>query len=285
MKHLLQCKASGLAQAFSEVLTLNISLTQHRVDLKDCSLFYQQGGVKTDAPPLLFLHGWGISSEPYAEILRLLAQQHTVIAPDLPSFGRSSYSNLIPDYESYAEFLLAFLEALDLPKVHVAGHSLGGGIALTMAALCPDKVDRLILIGSTGIPTFSLLEIAPRRAVEMTVQTFLPHLELKFVKIPQVFSHNLLFNTGNVLQALLLSLQADIRHLFPKIQAPALLLWSDQDLTEPIAIAQEMAATLPNAKLVTVEEGCHEWALWYPEKLASIVLEFIQQREQVGLGR
>lgn len=65
----------------------------------------------------------------------------------------------------------------------------------------------------------------------------------------------------------------------PKIQAPCLLLWSKKDLTTPLSAAQEMANLIPNSKLVTVEEGYHEWGLWYPEKLSSIMLDFIGQVE------
>ncbi|HEY9879557.1 MAG TPA: alpha/beta hydrolase [Leptolyngbyaceae cyanobacterium] len=264
----------------SEVLTLQTQLTSHRVDLPRCSIFYQQGGTQSSSTPILFLHGWGISTEPYQEILELLAQKHTVIAPDLPSFARSTYSGLIPDYEGYAEFLHSFLEALNLQRVHLVGHSFGGGVAITLAALFPEKVKSVMLVGGTGVPTVSIPEIALRRAVEMAWQTFLPRLELKFIDIPRVFTHNLLFNTGNVIQVLLLSLNGDLRHLLPKVQAPCLLVWSDKDLTIPLDRAQEMATTLPHATLKTVEEGCHEWGLWYPDKLTTMLLQFVAQIEQ-----
>jgi pimeloyl-ACP methyl ester carboxylesterase len=114
----------------------------------------------------------------------------------------------------------------------------------------------------------------------MTAQISIPKLKLQLVDIPRVFSYNLLFNTGNVIQALLLSLYKDLRHLFPKIKAPCLLLWSEKDLTTPLTVAQEMAAMIPDSRLVTVEEGCHEWGLWHPEKFASLVLDFIHQVEQ-----
>lgn len=255
-------------------------MDEHHVDLKDCSIFYTQGGSKSNSTPILFLHGWGISAEPYYEVLRLLAQQHSVFAPDLPSFARSSYPKLIPDYDSYAKFLLSSLDALNLQQVHLVGHSLGGGIAITLSALVPDRVKSLILVDSTGIPCVSIPEVVPRRAIEMSAQLLLPRLKLKLVDIPQVFSYNLLFNTGNVLQALLLSLHADLRHLLPNIQAPCLLLWSEKDLTTPLTAADEMAATIPNCKLTTVEEGFHEWGLWYPEKFTSIILNFVHQVEQ-----
>ncbi|WP_199192401.1 alpha/beta fold hydrolase [Chlorogloea sp. CCALA 695] len=228
----------------------------------------------------MFLHGWGISTEPYYETLKLLAQQHPVFAPDLPGFARSSHPKLIRDYDSYAKILLSFLDTLNLQKVHLVGHSLGGGIAITLSAQAPERVKSLILVDSTGIPSVSIPEAIPRRAVEMTTQFFLPKLKLKLIDIPQAFAHNLLFNTGNVIQALLLSLQVDIKHLLPKIEAPCLLLWSKEDLTTPLTAAQEMTAKISNSKLVTVEEGCHEWGLWYPEKFTSILLDFIHQIER-----
>ncbi len=255
-------------------------LVDCRVDLKDCSIFYQQGGLKSSSTPILFLHGWGISAKPYQEVLELLAQQHPVIAPDLPSFARSSYRNLIPDYDSYAKFMLSFLETLNLEQVHLVGHSIGGGIAITLSTMIPDKVSSLVLVDSTGIPSVSIPQIVPRRAIEMTAQISIPKLKLQLVDIPQVFSYNLLFNTGNVIQALLLSLYKDLRHLLPKIKAPCLLLWSKKDLTTPLTVAQEMAAMIPDSRLVTVSEGYHEWGLWHPEKFASLVLDFIHQIEQ-----
>lgn len=264
---------------FNQVPRPQSQLSNHQVELEGCSIFYTQGGLRSDSTPILFLHGWGISSEPYYEVLELLAQQHALLAPDLPSFARSSCPKLIPDYDTYAKFLLSLLDRLNLQQVHLVGHSLGGGIAITLSTLAPERVKSLVLVDSTGNPSVFIPEIVPRRAVEMTAQFFLPGLKLKLVDIPQVFSHNLLFNTGNVIQALLLSLLVDLKHLLPRIQAPCLLLWSEKDLTTPLTAAQEMAAKIPNSKLTTVEEGWHEWGLWYPKKFTSIVLDFIHQVE------
>jgi pimeloyl-ACP methyl ester carboxylesterase len=255
-------------------------LNEQYVDLENCRLFYTQCGSNLEATPIVFLHGWGISAEPYGEVLQLLAQQQAVFAPDLPSFARSSYDQLLPDYDSYARFLLAFLDSLNLHQVHLVGHSLGGGIAITLSALAPKRVKSLVLVDSTGVPRVSLLEVIPRRAIEMTAQLLLPRLGLKLGKIPQVFMHNLLFNTGNLLQALFLSLQVELKHLLPKIQAPCLLLWSDKDLTTPLEAAQEMAATIPDSSLTIVEEGFHEWGLWYPEKFTALLLAFMRQVER-----
>ena len=262
---------------FNQVSTAQPQLNNYHVDLEGCSIFYTQGGLKSDPTPILFLHGWGISAAPYHEMLKLLAQHYPVLAPDLPSFARSSCSNLIPDYDSYAKFLSSFLDTLNIQQVHLVGHSFGGGIAIALSALAPDRVKSVVLVDSTGIPSVSILEAVPRRTIEMIAQFFLPGLKLKLIDIPQIFFSNLLFNTGNVIQALLLSLQVDLRDLLPKIKAPCLLIWSEKDLTTLITAAREMAARIPNSRLTTVEEGWHEWGLWYPEKLTSIMLNFIRQ--------
>ncbi|WP_199321864.1 alpha/beta hydrolase [Leptolyngbya sp. FACHB-321] len=226
-----------------------------------------------------------VGASPLNPMVKSCNDWHTssqCLAPDLPSFARSSYDQLLPDYDSYARLLLAFLERLNLHQVHLVGHSLGGGIAITLAALAPERVRGLVLVDSTGVPRVSLLEVIPRRALEMTAQLLLPKLGLKLGKIPQVFTHNLLFNTGNLLQALWLSLQVELKHLLPQIQAPCLLLWSDKDLTTPLEAAQEMAAMIPNSSLTTVEEGFHEWGLWYPEKFTALLLTFVRQVERTA---
>jgi pimeloyl-ACP methyl ester carboxylesterase len=254
---------------------LSCQFVEKRIQVGERSVFYREGGQTSNKTPILFLHGWGISTQPYQEILELLAQQHHVIAPDLPGFAQSSSPQLNNNYGSYAELLIGFIQALHLEKVHLIGHSFGGGLSVTIAALKPERVESIVLLDSTGVPVGSVPETLLKRAIEMPLQISPAKLKLQFFDIPQVFSYNLLFRLENVIQALLLSLQKDLRPLFGQIQAPCLLLWSTQDLTTPPGAAQEFAQKIANSQLVMVEEGCHEWSLWYPEKFAAIALEFI----------
>lgn len=259
-----------------ENLRTQSKLQKNVIEFKEYRIFYQYSGLQPGVTPILFLHGWGISTEPYNHILNLFAQQHPIIAVDLPGFAQSSYSNFIPDYETYAKLLVNFIEALGLESVHLVGHSLGGGISIVLANLIPQKISSIVLVDSTGAPELSIPEVAVRRAIEMTAQMSISNFDLQLYEIPKVFSNNLLFNTGNVLQALLISLVKSLRHYMPTIAAPCLLLWSEKDLTTPLSAAHEMATLIPNARLKIVEEGYHEWALWYPEEFTAIVLEFVR---------
>lgn len=253
---------------------MKANLVQKQVDLKECKIHYLEGGDPT-APSVLFLHGWAISAQPYCEILTLLAQDHHIIAPDLPSFAQSTHSELIESYANYSEILVSFLTAIALPKVHLIGHSFGGGIAVTIASFASEKVQSLILVDSTGVPAGSIPEVLLRRAIEMPLQISLPKLHLQLVEIPQIFFPNFIFNTGNFFQTLFLSLEKDLTPLLSQIQAPCLLLWSRKDLTTPLPTAEEFHRRIKHSKLTIVEEGYHEWNLLYPEKFATIVSEFI----------
>ena len=63
-----------------------------------------------------------------------------MIASELPGFGKTSHSNLNWDYNNYARFLITFLNILNIKKIHIIGHSLGGGIATTIADSMPTFV-------------------------------------------------------------------------------------------------------------------------------------------------
>jgi pimeloyl-ACP methyl ester carboxylesterase len=251
-------------------------LIQKQMDLGICKISYLEGGAVSESPPILFLHGWGIAANPYHEILDILAQRYQVIAPDLPNFAGSSYPGIVESYGQYAELLLAFLKALKLDRVHLIGHSLGGGIAVTIATFSPQKVASLTVVDGTGIPIGSVVEVLFRRAIEMPLQLSPDKWYLQFVEIPQVFVPNLIFNTQNVIQALLLSLEKDLRSLFSLVKAPCLLLWSEKDLTTPLSAGEEFHHRITGSKLVVVQEGYHEWSLLYPEKFTALILDFVQ---------
>lgn len=79
--------------------------------------------------------GWAVSTEPYLESLSRLAQNYKVIAPDLPGFGRSQTQKTFKSYRDYADLLASFINELNLPKIHLLGHSMGGAIAIILANL------------------------------------------------------------------------------------------------------------------------------------------------------
>ncbi len=104
-----------------------------------------------ESPPLVLIHGFGGDLNNWLFNQPVLAERRPVMALDLPGHGGSSKTMEAFDIETLARALGEFLDALDLPVVHLAGHSLGGAVAAKLALTQPDRVRSLALIASVGL--------------------------------------------------------------------------------------------------------------------------------------
>lgn len=104
------------------------------------------------APPLVALHGWLDNAGSFAALAPLLAPHHRVIALELPGHGHSDQlpAGASYHYLDHVRAVLAALNALELPRCRLLGHSLGGGVASLVAAAAPERIERLWLIEGLG---------------------------------------------------------------------------------------------------------------------------------------
>jgi len=121
--------------------TRDIQLHGHR-------LSYRCGG---SGPLLILIHGITNSSASWEPVLPLLERDFTVIAPDLLGHGDSAKPRGDYSLGSFASLLRDFMLALGHERATIAGHSLGGGIAMQMAYQFPERVERLVLVSSGGL--------------------------------------------------------------------------------------------------------------------------------------
>jgi pimeloyl-ACP methyl ester carboxylesterase len=106
--------------------------------------------------PVVFIHGSGPGVSAYANwrlVIPALAEAgFHVFAPDMVGFGYTDRPEGIEyNLETWADQIVGFLDALDLPRVSLVGNSFGGGLALRVATRHPDRVDKLVLMGSMGV--------------------------------------------------------------------------------------------------------------------------------------
>ena len=109
-----------------------------------------------EGPPVLLLHGSGPGVSAWANWrlpMPYLTEHHRVLAPDLAGFGYSE----IPDgwqfsTQTWLRQTVDFLDALGIEKTSVVGNSFGGSMALALAIHHPERVDRIVLMGSVGVP-------------------------------------------------------------------------------------------------------------------------------------
>src|SRR5438094_2719126 len=124
------------------------AVRSEEIDLHGHRVSYRTAG---EGPVVLLIHGIAGSSQQWLDSMTLLAEDHTVVAPDLLGHGRSAKPRGDYSLGAYAAGLRDLLVALDCSKATVVGHSLGGGIALQFAYQFPERSGRLALVSSGGL--------------------------------------------------------------------------------------------------------------------------------------
>jgi pimeloyl-ACP methyl ester carboxylesterase len=247
--------------------------------LGDARVSYLEAG---QGEPFVFLHGWGLTPRSYAGgVTRLCQAGIRVIAPALPGFGGSTPLPVRrTTVDGYADRIAELIDELALPSpVFLAGHSLGGGVALRLAARRPDLVRSLTLVNSVG---GSPGAIGRRNAEGMTSRPWwqwalaavteaspreLPRLLPSFARdlVPNALRRPLATAAGGY-AALTADLADDARDLVAA-GLPVLFVWGDRDrLIAPGAFTQVESAMPPE-----IVSGRHSWVFTNPEAFSQLM--------------
>ncbi len=120
------------------------------------------GGIRTNfhdvgsGSPVLFIHGSGPGVSAWANwrlVLPEIGKRARCIAPDMVGFGFSDRpAGVRYDMDTWVAQAVGLLDALELPQADLVGNSFGGALALALAIRHPQRVRRLVLMGSVGVP-------------------------------------------------------------------------------------------------------------------------------------
>ncbi|MCO5974572.1 alpha/beta fold hydrolase [Actinoallomurus soli] len=121
------------------------------IRFRDIHGYWRAFRMTGSGPPLLLIHGIGDNSGTWEAVIPRLADRHTVIAPDLLGHGQSAKPRADYAIPAYACGMRDLLGVLDIDRVSVVGHSLGGGIAMQFAYQFPERCERLVLVAPGGI--------------------------------------------------------------------------------------------------------------------------------------
>lgn len=229
----------------------------------------------TDAPAVLLLHGFGSSLQTWDAWAEGLSATHRVIRIDLPGSGLSP-PDPAHDYrdERSLQMLLTLLDHLGLPSVSVVGHSMGGRIAWTFAALHPERTHKLVLVAPDGfasegfeygkamqVPAMLgwMRHVLPKPLLRMNLQAAYARPE-SLTEAMTVRYHDLILAPG-ARQAMLDRLQQTVLQepgpRLRQIQAPTLLVWGEADAMIPFGNARDYQQALPVSRLVSWPQVGH----------------------------
>ena len=252
------------------------------VDVRGCKIHVQRGGK---GEPLLFLHGaQGLAG--WDAGLQALSQQFDVIAPDLPGFGRSAASDNVDDVADLAMFTFDLLDAMKIPRVHIAGECLGGWVAMEMAIRSTARIATLSLNNSAGIR----IKGAPRADMFICGPDEL--MGLLFAnpasgaawqqQWQQTPGHQDMAERNNgaaakfCWQPRLANLKLD--RWLHRIDVPTHIVWGDDDKVIPPAYGNELGRLIRGASLSILPACGHVAHFEQPQALAAEIAGFVKRR-------
>ena len=233
---------------------------------------------------VVFLHGWPDSWFTFSRVLPLLPQHLRSVAVDQRGFGdsdRPESGYAIPDL---AGDVVAFLDALEIDRVTLVGHSFGSFVARQVAIAEPGRVARLVLIG-TGFtesnPVIRDLPAAMRDLPDPVPVEFVRDFQAStaYRPIPAEFFERIVAESLKLPARLWRELidrllEYDDAGQLSRIAAPTLLLWGDQDALFSRTEQDRFLAACPGARLLVYEGTghCPNWE--QPERVASDIAAF-----------
>ena len=221
-----------------------------------------------DGPPVVLLHGSGPGVSAWTNwkrVIPALSDKFRVIAPDLPGFGYTERKpDLQYDMKLWTKHLIAFLDALELPKVSLVGNSFGGSLALAAAARFPDRFDRLALMG-TPCDKFVMSpglragwDYEPSREAMRATMAHFPYDPAIITDelVEDRYQASLIPGAQEGLRKLLAkpNLEGDTplsgmpEAMVANIEHPTLILHGREDMVIPVEMGLKLGRAMPNAE-------------------------------------
>jgi pimeloyl-ACP methyl ester carboxylesterase len=231
-----------------------------------------------DGPVVVVLHGWGGRIESMAPVLDCLRSSFRVIAFDLPGFGKTPLPRGVWGTPDYAAFVRDALTGLNVTKAHFVGHSFGAKTSLYLAATHQDLVDKLVLVGSSGLRTPPSMKARFKRGVSKGARAAGrlgdPGRKVRDAVYRRIASADYR-DAGPLRPILVRVVNEDLERMLPRVAASTLLVWGSNDDAVPVAHARTMERLIPDAGLVLFEGAGHFAYLDEPDRFCRIVRHFL----------
>ncbi|MGE0820502.1 MAG: alpha/beta fold hydrolase [Candidatus Binatia bacterium] len=217
---------------------------------------------------------------------RQLAEHFTVYAPSLPGFDHSQRPDWVETFADLSRFTLWILQELDLPKVSLLGHFIGGWLAAEMAVMCPQIVDRLILVDAAGIQPqqgeitdiFLHGQDGVRQKAFLDVKKIPEYEELFGRKPSPEERERKIQNLENTVRYCWkpYMYERSLPHLLPRLHIPTLVVWGQEDQIVPLECGERYRQAIPGARLEVLPQCGHSPHLEKPEQFVGLVRNFLR---------
>ncbi len=219
-----------------------------------------------EGPPVVFIHGFGGDLSSWTLNQEALAESRRTLALDLPGHGGSDKSVATGSLAELADAVADFLEAMEIPRAHLVGHSLGGAVAMQLALDHPEKVASLTLVAPAGFGEEIANAYLEGFLREKRAKKLRPVLEM-LVQDPAMISREMVEEVlrykrlDGVVEALSRirascfdegRQRIELRSRLGELAVPVQIIWGREDRILPARQAEGLPAEVP----VTILEAC-----------------------------
>jgi pimeloyl-ACP methyl ester carboxylesterase len=258
-----------------------------------------------DGEPILFIHGLASYAPAWKYNINELSKTYRCIAVDLMGYGKSSKGKYNADMSFHAQFLFELMDQLDISSFHLAGHSMGGQIALKMAIKNPEKVKSLMLMAPAGIETFSEQEkeifknsTTAESIAQVSDEQYLINLSLNFYEMDEraefMYSDRMKIKSDAqfmdychvVAAGVMGMLNEPVFEQLGEIKQPTLICYGKDDRLIPNTylhknsntelIGKKAEEEIPNSQLEMIPQAGHFVHFDQPNKVNEIMKNFLE---------
>jgi 4,5:9,10-diseco-3-hydroxy-5,9,17-trioxoandrosta-1(10),2-diene-4-oate hydrolase len=277
----------------TEKLRMTTALESKFVTVEGVRLHYQELG---SGHPLICIHGAGpgASAESNFKLnAGSFSEKFRVILYDMPQYGKSAKVVLTePRLKYNARILNGFMAALGIEKAHIVGNSMGGQVAMKLGLDYPDRLTRLVIIGSTPMPPiFAPFPVEGIKLIARYYKGSGPSRE-KLRDLLQTILYNPSFLTEEVFEERYqASIDPETVELFgkrqgemprenlapdlPKLKAKLLAVWGMDDRFGALDVGLQLTRMVPDARM-HIFTKCGHWAqVEHAAEFNRLVLDFL----------
>ena len=271
--------------------------------------WYDAGGIRTRVIeagagyPLFLLHGTGGHAEAYSRNIAAHAEHFRVIAYDMVGHGYTDAPDIEYDEQAYVDHLRSLMDSMDIQAAYLSGESLGGSVAAWFALQHSERVGKLVL--NTGLPLSPNTQqgidqmkdfLARSRKATGTPTREALAIRMKWLFLDEASLTDELLETrfriysqsGRAAAIRKLTERAIGGLIDPanqktwyrpdqlrELTCPTLLLWTNHNPGQPVELARQAAADIPDARVVVLDNSSH-WPQWEePEAFNKAQIEFL----------
>lgn len=235
-----------------------------------------------EGTPIVVLHGLmgGLSNfDGVSEFFPPKGYQ--ILIPELPIYKMPL---LKTNVKRFADYVSDFIDHMGFNKVILLGNSLGGHIGLLCTKLFPEKIQALVITGSSGLYESAMGESYPKRGDRDYIQKKAENVFYDpKVATPEIVDEvYATVNDRNKLIRTLAIAKSAIRHNMakdlPNMKTPTCIIWGKQDNVTPPNVAEEFHELLPDSDLFWIDKCGHAAMMEHPDAFNDILYGWLQQR-------